>query len=308
MPLKFGSSALHLAARTGDSACCNLLVDAGSDINIQDRNGNPPLYEYLIQRLNPASEIVKFLIKKDSALLTLLNKEGKTPESIVETNMYITKKEKTVILNYFDKLVPAEIRARGKQAIKIYKEELKTGSMSVVNSRCMFLGKEGAGKTSCVKAMVGERFNSAEQSTDGIVTTTVFQAKKDCSQWKKIKDVNDIELSEQIRSHALGEKVDKRLQEEGNVGTWAKFKNAMYKMVRRKENVSDITSIWDYAGQLDYYITHRFFLTNTVSYCVAFNVMDNLDEPAKPRDSKIGQLGMTNLDMNFFWIRKHYFN
>ncbi|XP_071945904.1 uncharacterized protein [Antedon mediterranea] len=220
--------------------------------------------------------------------------------------MYITKKEKTVILNYFDKLVPAEIRARGKQAIKIYKEELKTGSMSVVNSRCMFLGKEGAGKTSCVKAMVGERFNSAEQSTDGIVTTTVFQAKKDCSQWKKIKDVNDIELSEQIRSHALGEKVDKRLQEEGNVGTWAKFKNGMYKMVRRKEKVSDITSVWDYAGQLDYYITHRFFLTNTVSYCVAFNVMDNLDEPAKPRDLKIGQLGMTNLDMNLFWIRSIY--
>ncbi|XP_071944739.1 uncharacterized protein [Antedon mediterranea] len=131
------------------------------------------------------------------------------------------------------------------------------------------------------------RFNSAEQSTDGIVTTTVFQAKKDCSQWKKIKDVNGIDLSEQIRSHALGEKVDKRLQEEGNVGTWAKFKNGMYKMVRRKEKVSDITSVWDYAGQLDYYITHRFFLTNTVSYCVAFNVMDNLDEPAKPRYSKI---------------------
>ncbi|XP_071944744.1 probable serine/threonine-protein kinase pats1 [Antedon mediterranea] len=73
-----------------------------------------------------------------------------------------------------------------------------------------------------------------------------------------------------------------------------------------KENVSDLTSIWDYAGQLDYYITHRFFLTNTVSYCVAFNVMDNLDEPAKPRDSKIGQLGMTNLDMNLFWIRSIY--
>ncbi|XP_071944293.1 uncharacterized protein [Antedon mediterranea] len=178
--------------------------------------------------------------------------------------------------------------------------------MSVVNSRCMFLGKEGAGKTSCVKAMVGERFNSAEQSTDGIVTTTVFQAKKDCSQWKKIKDVNDIELSEQIRSHALGEKVDKRLKEEGNVGIWTKFKNGMYKMVRRKEKVSDITSVWDYAGQLDYYITHRFFLTNTVSYCVAFNVMDNLDEPAKPRGSKIGQLGMTNLDMNLFWIRSIY--
>ncbi|XP_071943899.1 uncharacterized protein [Antedon mediterranea] len=207
-------SPLYYAAQLGHSSTCMCLIEAGADVNVADKNGNPPLYEYLIQSLNPASEIVKFLIKKDSALLTLLNKEGKTPESIVETNMYITKKEKTVILNYFDKLlVPAEIRARGKHAIKIYKKELKTGSMSVVNSRCMFLGKEGAGKTSCVKAMVGERFNSAEQSTDGIVTTTVFQAKKDCSQWKKIKDVNDIELSEQIRSHALGEKVDKRLKE-----------------------------------------------------------------------------------------------
>ncbi|XP_071944314.1 uncharacterized protein [Antedon mediterranea] len=134
--------------------------------------------------------MVTCLINK-GASVTSQNKEGKTPESVVETNMDITKKKKTVILNYFDKLlVPAEIRARGKHAIKIYKEEIKTGSMSVVNSRCMFLGKEGAGKTSCVKAMVGERFNSAEQSTDGIVTTTVFQAKNDFKQWKKIKGVH----------------------------------------------------------------------------------------------------------------------
>ncbi|XP_071943869.1 uncharacterized protein [Antedon mediterranea] len=99
-----------------------------------------------------------------------------------------------------------------------------------------------------------------------------------------------------------------------------------------------------------------FFLTNRVSYCVAFNACDNLDEPAKPRaynnldddpaksracdnldepanpraynnldddpaksracdnldgpanprDLPTSLLGMTNLEMNMFWIRSIY--
>ncbi|XP_071965522.1 uncharacterized protein [Antedon mediterranea] len=153
------------------------------------------------------------------------------------------------------------------------------------------------------------RFNSREPSTDGIVTTTVFQAtKKDCSEWKKVEDVDGVELSKKIRTHALAENVDKKLGKESNDTTiGGQLLNILMKTIgKEKVNVSDITSIWDYAGQLDYYITHRFFLTNKVSYCVTFNVEDNLNELANPRDSTIESLGMTNLDVNLFWVRSIY--
>ncbi|XP_071944718.1 uncharacterized protein [Antedon mediterranea] len=345
---KNGNNPLHeylINTPNPTSEIVNCLIKDNAILASQNKNGNNPLHEYLITTPNPTSEIVNCLIKdnailasqnkegntalhiylsrgyneptleivtcliKNCSLTILQNKKGETPESMVKNNVDSTfQSEKIKILKYFDKLVPAEIFGKGKDAIKIYKEELASGKISVVNSRCMFLGKEGAGKTSCVKAMVGESFNSKEPSTDGIVTTTVFQStKKDSRKWKKIKNVNDMEISKQAHSSAIEKKIDQRLEKEGSVGIWDKIKNATYKrMVVGNKNVSDITSIWDYAGQLEYYITHRFFLTNTVSYCVAFNVMDKLDEQANPRDSSKGQLGMTNLDMNLFWIRSIY--
>ncbi|XP_033108443.1 uncharacterized protein LOC117110010 isoform X2 [Anneissia japonica] len=69
---------------------------------------------------------------------------------------------------------------------------------------------------------------------------------------------------------------------------------------------NDVTCIWDYAGQLTYYISHRFFLTGGSSYCVVFSVLDDLDTLANPRNSLKGQLEMTNLQMNVFWMRSIY--
>ncbi|XP_071964198.1 uncharacterized protein [Antedon mediterranea] len=313
---KNGNTLLHLYLRhrnkhTLDIVTC-LLKHSASAATLQDKDGNTPLHLYLSNSYHePTLDIVTCLLKHNASAATLQNKEGVTPVSVLENSTEIKNpKIQTDILNLFDKLlVPAEIYFKGKNAIKLYKDELKNGKISLVNSRCMFLGKEGAGKTSCVKAMVGKKFDSKEPSTNGIVTTTLFQARgNDSGKWRMMKDVDEAKLSKETREHALAKNVDKKLGKENNDNTLvAKAVKFLYKSLTiGKVDVSDITSIWDYAGQLDYYITHRFFLTNTVSYCVAFNVMDNLDEPANPRDPSTDSLGMTNLDMNLFWIRSIY--
>ncbi|XP_033111419.1 probable serine/threonine-protein kinase qkgA [Anneissia japonica] len=80
-------------------------------------------------------------------------------------------------------------------------------------------------------------------------------------------------------------------------------KKVIDKLANKSSGPSDVTCIWDYAGQLDYYITHRFFLTDRSSYGVVFSLLDALDELAKPRDPQKGFLEMTNLQSILFWIR-----
>ncbi|XP_033115200.1 uncharacterized protein LOC117115453 [Anneissia japonica] len=75
---------------------------------------------------------------------------------------------------------------------------------------------------------------------------------------------------------------------------------------RGKTNVgpSNVTSIWDYAGQLKYYITHRMFLTGRTSFGVVFSLLDDLDALAKSRNGELFE--MTNLQMIVFWFRSIY--
>ncbi|XP_071959889.1 uncharacterized protein [Antedon mediterranea] len=115
---------------------------------------------------------------------------------------------------------------------------------------------------------------------------------------KKCAALNDSELTKKMRENALAKRVDNELKKD--------FVRSKTRSVDSESIPNEITSIWDYAGQLDYYITHRFFLTNTVSYCVAFSALDKLDELAKRRDPALGPLGMTNLDIILFWVRSVY--
>ncbi|XP_071957838.1 uncharacterized protein [Antedon mediterranea] len=242
---KDGNTPLHLylhSIYTITLEIVTFLIKHGASLTFQNKDGDTPLH--LCRSGIPTLETVKFLIQQ-GASLTLQNKEGSTPMTILKnnTNKIYPDERKKILKFDFDKLlVPAEIYSKGKYAIKIYKDELQNGEISVVNSRCMFLGKEGAGKTSCVKAMLGERFNSREPSTDGIVTTTVFQAKKDCRKWKKVKDVDGVKLSQQIRAHALEKKLN-----EGNDNTWAQVVNIARKgltLATGKVDVSDIKLVY----------------------------------------------------------------
>ncbi|XP_033098475.1 uncharacterized protein LOC117102324 [Anneissia japonica] len=93
----------------------------------------------------------------------LLQFGGKTPLDEYDDNECrgyeeTTRREKkTKLKNLLEELsIPSEILARGPDAVKAFKDALKNGEITVVNSRLMFLGNEGSGKTSCVKAMLGK--------------------------------------------------------------------------------------------------------------------------------------------------------
>ncbi|XP_033111333.1 uncharacterized protein LOC117112366 isoform X1 [Anneissia japonica] len=77
-------------------------------------------------------------------------------------------------------------------------------------------------------------------------------------------------------------------------------------LANKSSGPRDITCIWDYAGQMTYYITHRIFLTDRSSYGVVFSLCDDLEEFAKPRNIHKGHFEMTNLQMIIFWIRSIY--
>ncbi|XP_033095850.1 uncharacterized protein LOC117100310 [Anneissia japonica] len=121
--------------------------------------------------------------------------EGNTPLDYYDRNKcsqyeVSTKEEKKDELKKL-LIVPGELLARGPEAIKAFTYEVQNGKITMVNSRVMFLGKEGVGKTSCVRSMLAKEFKKEVPSTDGIVATTVFHTVNgDCNKWKEQKDVD----------------------------------------------------------------------------------------------------------------------
>ncbi|XP_071944626.1 uncharacterized protein [Antedon mediterranea] len=207
-----GSTPLHkhVTFADGNVEILNSIIAHGASVTATDNEGNTPLHGHV--RFGGNLEIVNSLIAH-GASLKARNKRGQTPASALKDNSDISKEKKNTILKLLD--IPVEILARGKSAIRSFQNELENGEIAVVNSRCMFLGKEGAGKTSCVKAMLGQRFKSNEPSTDGIaITTTLFQAiGKECDKWKK-EDIDVMELNKKIREDALAEKLATQLIKE----------------------------------------------------------------------------------------------
>lgn len=62
-----------------------------------------------------------------------------------------------------------EIISAGKEAIKIFFEELKENSQPVNEIKVLFVGDGGAGKTSLINRLISGDFNSKELKTNGIV-------------------------------------------------------------------------------------------------------------------------------------------
>ncbi|XP_033108300.1 uncharacterized protein LOC117109925 isoform X2 [Anneissia japonica] len=313
---------------------------------------------------------------------------GKTPLDFYRMNKCseydetTRDKKKEELIDLIEELsIPSEIAARGEDAVKAFTDEIKNGEMTVVNSRFMFLGNEGVGKTSCVNAMLGRGFNQHEPSTDGIVTTVFQTMGENSSKWEEQKGVEVCELTTQMHEHAIAANVAKKITEsqintdvaassstldprkttssvssaslkdevtetmapttlqkgknggQGTLGAGAismnlpmkdlanrlekKLPDGIHKklvkeLADQRSELSyfggqcDITCIWDYAGHLSYYITHRFFITDGSSYGLVFSLLDDMDAKARPRDCLKGQFEMTNLQMNIFWLRSIY--
>ncbi|XP_071946533.1 uncharacterized protein [Antedon mediterranea] len=80
------------------------------------------------------------------------------------------------------------------------------------------------------------------------------------------------------------------------------------------ETIDDLTlSIWDFAGQDLYYITHQVFLVSRAIYIICFNLCHDLNAPAKVevfnRDGgkiSVSDHYMNNKDFVIFWLRSIY--
>ncbi|XP_033124951.1 uncharacterized protein LOC117123205 [Anneissia japonica] len=395
---------LHDLAMQGRvSALRRVLQKPNINVNGRDDKGRTPLHICLENKYSPYGEHreMAMCLMEHGALL-IKDKKGKTPFDLYDRNkcgkyggrsIRREKKEELKKL-LLAMILPAQIKVRGKDAVTAFVNEIEKGEMTLVNNRVMFLGKEGAGKTSLVNSILGKQFNENEPSTCGILTTTAFQTVgEDYNKWEEHKDVDVYELTKQIREYNIAEGIARKLEpledqettymsvssspseshlepqptsltsekketsdvsqsaanvqfdrlpeeilkkvvanldrqnpepsrsaEEPKPGIFKRFfmkitrnkptnKDARFERVveRVVENVpSDVACLWDYAGQISYYITHRFFLTDGSSYVVAFSLFEPLNELAKSRGPLKDQFEMTNLQMIIFWIRSIY--
>ena len=106
-------------------------------------------------------------------------------------------------------LVPSEIKARGRKAMLVYENALKTGKVKVYRARIMFIGQDRAGKTSLKNSFLGLPFDREQQSTDGIeMDPSKFEVIVDqvCN-WKRTVDVSQF-------AHSLARVVAGKLEQE----------------------------------------------------------------------------------------------
>ncbi|XP_071945975.1 uncharacterized protein [Antedon mediterranea] len=84
-------------------------------------------------------------------------------------------------------LTPAEILARGPEAVKAFNEALKNGKTEVKQGRTIFVGLERVGKTSTINSLLGKGFCSKQDITDAISTTRVCSTQEDADEtkWKE---------------------------------------------------------------------------------------------------------------------------
>lgn len=67
-----------------------------------------------------------------------------------------------------DSTVPPEILVQGREAVLAFQNAMRNGRVKVHRGRIMFIGQDGAGKTSLKKALLGIDFNPHENSTVGV--------------------------------------------------------------------------------------------------------------------------------------------
>ncbi|XP_071945430.1 uncharacterized protein [Antedon mediterranea] len=188
-------------------------------VNSPDENGSTPLHWLLRSNL-------PFTRHRDSAKALLdagadvhiYNNEGSTPVDKYIQNLCrkynngTKDKQKEELLQFMQSYaIPGVILARGKEAVRVFREELETGQITVNHARLMITGKEGVGKTSLVNTLLEKPFNERERSTDGIALTTAFHADSE-KKWKEHKDLDECKRLQEIYDEKLEANVADKLR------------------------------------------------------------------------------------------------
>ena len=134
-----------------------------------DKDSNTPLH---IASKKHSSEVEEYLRKQCPEADDIENNNGHTPKTI--------PKEK-------GEFIPPEIRKRGKEAVRIYKEALRDGKSKIPHVKMVILGEARHGKTSLLRLLENEKFISDSKSTEGIETDLV--STQSLSDWTKRKPI-----------------------------------------------------------------------------------------------------------------------
>ncbi|XP_063412157.1 uncharacterized protein LOC134694963 [Mytilus trossulus] len=173
-----GNSALHFSAWSGDLPMTKWLVEiAGMDPSITTSSGETP---YDLARNHGYYKVMEYL---QTVIPTLSEDISPTTSG----NMQSTPKAK-------DDKVPIEIKLMSdKKYVPLYLKLLESGSEKKKDIRLVIVGKKGAGKTSLLKRLFGEKIHNKEMtSTNGIEIHRIrCNANCDDGEWYKLEGNNE---------------------------------------------------------------------------------------------------------------------
>ncbi|XP_033120320.1 uncharacterized protein LOC117119598 isoform X3 [Anneissia japonica] len=244
-----GRSLLHLCALRSFDKCIKFILKK-SDLHINLQDGwvsRTPLQicarsdATFRQQLHIVVELIC-----NGADISLRDEEGRTAADLYVFNDCMKydnssrKQEKKQILHILKGEVPRQILVSGYNAVKIYLKALEQGGVQYQRCSLTVVGQARAGKTSLIKKFTGQRFNSKEKETDGIVTTVLCDINETDGQWK-------LDTSKEIGSTIT-------------------------------EGLS--LKIYDFAGQEIYYATHQLFLISQAVFLLVFDLSLDLNAKA----------------------------
>jgi ankyrin repeat protein/GTPase SAR1 family protein len=160
-----GMTALHIAALTDDVTIATMVQEGSRRLRTkQDEKGDTPLHIANKKTSTQVSELFKPFADE----VDIKNKDGHTPGTIPPEEV---------------EHIPLEIRRRGRDAVKIYKDALSQGETEIPHVKLVVLGEARHGKTSLLKLLEGLEFDPHSGSTEGIECELVTTRTVDGKSW-----------------------------------------------------------------------------------------------------------------------------
>ncbi|XP_071950874.1 uncharacterized protein [Antedon mediterranea] len=235
---------LHQLARFGYTEALQRTLSLSSQyVNLKDMRGDTPLH-LLLQKDKT------FAVHHDGAIallkcgadINIKNNEGETPTDLYtrnkckryeDENKEEQKKELLQILH----TIPAEILARGPEALKAFRDALAEGQTEVNEGRIVVIGLERVGKTSVINSLLRKPFNQEEEITDAMATTKVCTHDPDDETLWEETSQNE---SSNAYENAVAEAVVKQMLKSGE----QEEENAAAKLETKDEQTVDGSSKW----------------------------------------------------------------
>ncbi|XP_033107690.1 uncharacterized protein LOC117109439 isoform X3 [Anneissia japonica] len=186
-------------------------------INLRTKNLSSPLHMCMYEndiKFEDRVGTIKVLLD-NGADITAMDKDGLTPIEKCEKNIskyswYSEDKKQELLHVLRGEKIPAEILARGPDALKQYQKALEEGQSDYNFVRVMVMGQENVGKTCLIDSLLGKNFNEKHIITDAIaVTRSCVCDEADDTNWKQV-DVCKTEMKDK-HENALATSIAKTL-------------------------------------------------------------------------------------------------